>query len=308
MEQEGLSSDDVQDIIVALHAYVGLSQRLFDGDEKYFFSHQMFQECFTARYIISQMSLDEFLSFVANEAFADEKWSVIRRFICGLLVDMLRDCHVGDQVSTTDMQTRSTFLMESQLPLDIAEKRRIWTEALKSQLVRFEKMQFTDWSDDDDNRRYISLLCELNESSDMELFNMASQRFPTKLYLHALKLTSSEAAIFCDVLRKQQKELKLLDLDRCFSPGDVERLISAISEMPGKVKELSIGYNIIKDIPGPEFFTKIEEYLWMIGCFEDGRNANSSERQKIQLVLDQLHDSRLRVFLGGVILTPRKHC
>ncbi|CAK8687343.1 unnamed protein product [Clavelina lepadiformis] len=119
MEQEGLSSDDVQDIIVALHAYVGLSQRLFDGDEKYFFSHQMFQECFTARYIISQMSLDEFLSFVANEAFADEKWSVIRRFICGLLVDMLRDCHVGDQVSTTDMQTRSTFLMESQLPLGL---------------------------------------------------------------------------------------------------------------------------------------------------------------------------------------------
>ncbi|XP_076809429.1 NACHT, LRR and PYD domains-containing protein 12-like [Clavelina lepadiformis] len=116
MEEEGLSSDDVQDIIVALHAYVGFSQRVFDGDQKYFFSHQMFQECFTARYIISQMSLDEFMSFVANEAFADEKWSVVRRFICGLLVDMLRDCHVGDQVSTTDMQTRSTFLMESQLP------------------------------------------------------------------------------------------------------------------------------------------------------------------------------------------------
>ncbi|CAK8687609.1 unnamed protein product [Clavelina lepadiformis] len=53
------------------------------------------------------------------------------------------------------------------------------------------------------------------------------------------------------------------------------------------VKELDISYNIIKDIPGPEFFAKIEEYLRMTGCFEDGSfDANSSEKQKIQLALD----------------------
>ncbi|CAK8687354.1 unnamed protein product [Clavelina lepadiformis] len=308
MEEEGLSTDDVQDIIVALHAYSGLSQRVFDGDQKYFFSHQMFQECFTAWYFISQMSLAEFQIFVTNEAFADEKWSVIQRFICGLLIDMLRDCHGRGPVSSTNMQTRSTFSMKGLSPSDVAEKRRIWIKALKSQLVRFEKMQFTDWSLD--NSRYISLLCELNESSDMELFNMTSQRFPTEMSLYGLKLSSSEAAIFCDVLRKQQKELKKLDLMNCFSPGDVERLISAISEMPGKVKVLNIGGNIIKDIPGPEFFAKIEEDLFISGCYEDGRfSANSSERQKIQLVLDQLHGSRLEVYVGrGVILTPRNHC
>ncbi|XP_076808538.1 uncharacterized protein LOC143451706 [Clavelina lepadiformis] len=100
----------------------------------------------------------------------------------------------------------------------------------------------------------------------MELFNMASLRFPTRMSLYGFKLSSSEAAIFCDVLRKQQSELKELGLSRCFSPDDVERLISAISEMPGKVKGLGIGRNIIKDIPGPEFFVKIEEYLGM----EDG--------------------------------------
>ncbi|CAK8687348.1 unnamed protein product [Clavelina lepadiformis] len=205
------------------------------------------------------------------------------------------------------------------LAADVAEKRRIWIKALKSQLVRFEKMQ--DWSHDDDRRRYISLLCELNESSDMELFNMASLRFPTELHLSNLKLSSSEVAIFCDVLRKQQKKLKWLYLMNCFSPDDVERLISAISEMPGKVKVLFISGNIIKDIPGPEFFAKIEKYLCMIGCFEGGRilkederDANSSERQKIQLALDQLHDSRLRVHVGydddceDVILTPREYC
>ncbi|XP_076810888.1 uncharacterized protein LOC143453440 isoform X1 [Clavelina lepadiformis] len=308
MEEEGLSTDHVQDIIVALHAYSGLSQRVIDGDQKYFFSHQMFQECFTAWYFISQMSLAEFQIFVTNEAFADEKWSVIRRFICGLLIDMLRDCHGRGPVLSTNMQTRSTFSMEGLLPSDVAEKRRIWIEALKSQLVHFEKLQYRDWSDEDDPRRYISLLCELNESSDMELFNMASQRFPTEMSLYSLKLSSSEAAIFCDVLRKQQKELKLLHLRNCFSPDDVERLISAISEMPGKVKRLDIGFNIIKDIPGPEFFAKIEEYLRMIGCFEDERIANSSEKQEIQLVLDQLHGSRLHVHVGDAILTPREHC
>ncbi|XP_076808670.1 uncharacterized protein LOC143451813 [Clavelina lepadiformis] len=120
-------------------------------------------------------------------------------------------------------------------PSDIADKRRIWIEELKTQLERFEKMQFLEWYDDDNPRRYISLLCELNESSDMELFNMASLRFPKVVNLNGLKLSSSEAAIFCDVLRKQQKELKLLELMSCFSPDDVERLISAISEMPGKV-------------------------------------------------------------------------
>ncbi|XP_076809393.1 uncharacterized protein LOC143452342 [Clavelina lepadiformis] len=130
----------------------------------------------------------------------------------------------------------------------------------------------------------------------MTIFNKASLRFPRKLVLYPLKLSSSEAAIFCDVLRKQRNELEKLDLSDCFSPGDVERLILAISEMPGKVKVLDIRGNIIKDIPGPEFFVKIEERLYMVGCFV--RIPNSSEKQKIQLVLDQLHGSRLKIRVG----------
>ncbi|CAK8682491.1 unnamed protein product [Clavelina lepadiformis] len=148
----------------------------------------------------------------------------------------------------------------------------------------------------------------------MELFNMASLHFPKDLDLKDLKLSSSEAAIFCDVLRKQQNELEGLDLENCFSPGDVERLISAISEMPGKVKELDIRGNIMKDIPGPEFFATIEDRLKiMIDCFgyERKKIPNSSVREKIQLALDQLHDSRLRVCVvyddgGRVYLIPHK--
>ncbi|CAK8687272.1 unnamed protein product [Clavelina lepadiformis] len=411
----GLEPDQIQDIVVGIYAHFAAVSRVFDGHVKYYFAHQLYQEFFTAKFIVNELPMDAFKHLVSNKLFSDEKWSVIRRFVCGLLIDMMKDSSISnfaatghdqpelscfsslpfnrqdeqvkEQISLTQkpaeenisspehhssalLSTRSTEQqaeevessdssiskiatsgheqrdrscllsrcfcclnrqddqIEEQISLtqkpaeekisspehqssallspryteqqeymkassssDVAEKRRIWIEALKSQLVRFEKLQ--DWSRGDNNkRRYISLLCELNESSDMELFNMASLRFPTEMSLYPLKLSSSEAAIFCDVLRKQQKELKKLDLNYCFSPDDVERLISAISEMPGKVKVLNIYGNIIKDIPGPEFFAKIEEYLWMYGCFEDGRYlANSSEKQKIQLALDQLHDS-----------------
>ncbi|CAK8687496.1 unnamed protein product [Clavelina lepadiformis] len=294
----GLKPDEIQDIVVGIYAHFTATSRVFDGHVKYFFAHQLYQEFFTAKHMISNLSLIEFKGLVDNQLFSSEKWSVIRRFICGLLVDLMKafiDPSINQITATTYSQTEN-----------VAEKRRIWIEALKSQLVRFEKLQYGDWRKDNNIRRYISLLCELNESSDMELFNMASLRFPTEMSLFPLKLSSSEAAIFCDVLSKQQKELKKLHLSSCFSPGDVERLISAISEMPGKVKELYIGGNIIKDIPGPEFFVKIEEDLCMIGCFEDGRIvANSSEKQKIQLALDQLHGSELKVYFGDVTLHPR---
>ncbi|XP_076808466.1 uncharacterized protein LOC143451651 [Clavelina lepadiformis] len=432
-----LEPDEIQDIVVGIYAHFAEVCRVFDGHVKYYFAHQLYQEFFTAKFIVNELPMDKFKHLVSNELFSEEKWSVIRRFVCGLLIDMMKDSSISkiaatghdqpersclssppfnrqdeqveEQISLTqepaeenisspeyqsssllsprsteqqaeEMESsdssiskiatsgheqgdRSCLLsrcfcclnrqddqVEEQISLtqkpaeeeisspehqssallsprstelqaykkatsssDVAEKRRIWTEALKSQLVRFEKMQFTDWSHDD-QRRYISLLCELNESSDMELFNMASLRFPTEMILDLLKLSSSEVAIFCDVLRKQRNDLKKLGLNNCFFPGDVERLISAISEMPGKVKWLRIIGNKIKDIPGPEFFAKIEEDLWMVDCFEDGRFANSSEIQKIQLVLDQLHGSRLEVYVGwddegnDVYLTPRNHC
>ncbi|CAK8687567.1 unnamed protein product [Clavelina lepadiformis] len=335
----GLEPDQIQDIVVGIYAHFAAVSRVFDGHVKYYFAHQLYQEFFTAKFIVNELPMDKFKHLVSNELFSDEKWSVIRRFVCGLLLDMVKDSSISkiaatghdqperscltslpfnrqdeqveeqisltqkpaeDKISSPEPQTsallspRSTEQQayeKASSSSDVAEKRRIWIEALKSQLVHFEKLQYGDWRNDDDQRRYISLLCELNESSDMELLNMASLRFPTEMSLHGLKLSSSEVAIFCDVLRKQRKELKLLRLNECFSPGDVERLISAISEMPGKVKELYITGNTIKDIPGPEFFAKIEEDLDMDVCFEDGRDANSSEEQKIQLVLDQLHDS-----------------
>ncbi|CAK8682456.1 unnamed protein product [Clavelina lepadiformis] len=191
-------------------------------------------------------------------------------------------------------------------------KKKIRKEILKSQLVQFENLKYGDWKKHGNKRKYISLLCEISKRADIQLIKKAEDTFPRELNLNSLKLSSLEAAIFCDVLKKQQNNLEELYLINCFSPDDVERLISAISEMPGKVKELNIDGNIITDIPGTEFFAKIEKSLGMDNCFEykkteEGktRRANNSEKQKIQLVLDQLHGSKLEVrldLLGDVIL------
>ncbi|XP_076809374.1 uncharacterized protein LOC143452331 isoform X2 [Clavelina lepadiformis] len=332
----GLEPEQIQDIVVGIYAHFAAVSRVFDGHVKYYFAHQLYQEFFTAKFIVNELPLDTFKNLVSNELFFDEKWSVVRRFVCGLLIDMMKDSSISkiaatgheqrdgscmtslpfkrldEQISLTqelaEEKIPSPDHQSSALLSDIAEKRRIWIEALKSQLVRFEEMQYKDCSVEE-NRRYISLLCDLKESSNLAMFNMASLHFSRELDLSGLKLSSSEAAIFCDVLRKQQNELKLLNLMSCFSSGDVERLISAISEMPGRVKELDIVGNIIKDIPEPEFFAKIDERLYMAGCFENGRIfPNSSEKQEIQLALDQLHDSQLKVRVGDAILTSRKHC
>ncbi|XP_076810662.1 uncharacterized protein LOC143453275 [Clavelina lepadiformis] len=425
----GLEPDEIQDIVVGIYAHFAAVSRVFDGHVKYYFAHQLYQEFFTAKFIVNELPVNEFEHLVSNKLFSDEKWSVIRRFVCGLLIDMIKDSSISiiaatghdqqdrssmtsfpfnrqdekveerisltqepaeektqspDHQSSTLLSPRSTeqqaeemessdsniskiatsgheqqerscllsrcfcclnrqdVQVEEQISLtqepaeekisspehqssallsprsteqqeykkasfssDIPEKRRIWIEAVKSQLVQFEKLQY--WSLGDQSR-YISLLCELNESSNMAIINMASLRIPKELDLFGLKLSSSEVALFCDILRKQQNELKRLHLMSCFSPGDVERLISAISEMPGKVKVLNIRGNIIKDIPGPEFFAKIEVYLNMTHCFEDKRFPDSMEKQKIQLALDQLHGSRLEVQVDfSAKLTSRKN-
>ncbi|CAK8682483.1 unnamed protein product [Clavelina lepadiformis] len=265
----GLEPDQIQDIVVGIYAHFAAVSRVFDGHVKYYFAHQLYQEFFTAKFIVNELSMDKFKHLVSKELFSDEKWSVIRRFVCGLLIDMMKDSSISKIATTgydqperscltslffnrqnelveeqfsltqesaeeetqsleypssalhsrrsTQQQTeemessdssiskiaasgheqreRSCLLsrcfcclkrqddqVEEQISLthepaeekvsspehqssallsprsteqqeymkasslsDIAEKRRIWIEALKSQLVRFEKLQYGDW-------------------------------------------------------------------------------------------------------------------------------------------------------------------
>ncbi|CAK8687304.1 unnamed protein product [Clavelina lepadiformis] len=143
----GLEPDEIQDIVVGIYAHFTATSRVFDGHVKYFFAHQLYQEFFTAKHMISNLSFIEFKGLVDNQLFSSEKWSVIRRFVCGLLVDMMKDPSINQVTAADNSETESTrqkaheqsgnekVFPNDQFSPDVAEKRRIWIKALKSQLL-----------------------------------------------------------------------------------------------------------------------------------------------------------------------------
>ncbi|CAK8687276.1 unnamed protein product [Clavelina lepadiformis] len=90
-----LKPDEIQDIVVGIYAHFAAVSRVFDGHVKYYFAHQLYQEFFTAKFIVNELPMDKFKHLVSNELFSEEKWSVIRRFVCGLLIDMMKDSSIS---------------------------------------------------------------------------------------------------------------------------------------------------------------------------------------------------------------------
>ncbi|CAK8679183.1 unnamed protein product [Clavelina lepadiformis] len=146
---------------------------------------------------------------------------------------------------------------------------------------------------------------QIHQINDEQLTTNAAELFPEELRLFPIKLIKSQIDSFLFILTKVEKRIKWLRLFRCFSkPEDVGRLFEAIQAMPGKIGKLYISDNIIPKIPSKSFFNKIEDKLGMCKCFPDDdatnrkRDANQSEIDEIQRVLDQLDDSKLMVDLG----------
>ncbi|CAK8691827.1 unnamed protein product [Clavelina lepadiformis] len=120
--------------------------------------------------------------------------------------------------------------------VDPAEKRIILTEAFELQLARFSPLTYDEWNKDDKRRKYILRLFEISECADERLTQKAVELFPHELHLWQSPSNSFHTTLLCEVLRKQDKVIKRLDLEACFStPGDIKKIISAITEMPGKV-------------------------------------------------------------------------
>ncbi|XP_076808680.1 uncharacterized protein LOC143451820 [Clavelina lepadiformis] len=107
----GLEPDQIQDIVVGIYAHFAAVSRVFDGHVKYYFAHQLYQEFFTAKFIVNELPMDTFKNLVSNKLFFDEKWSVIRRFVCGLLIDMMKDFSIS-KIATSghDQRERSRLL------------------------------------------------------------------------------------------------------------------------------------------------------------------------------------------------------
>ena len=84
LKQENLKADDVQDLMPAFQDNLSLSNK------KHYFTHQTIQEYFAARYIMLLMPLEIYHTFLKEQLFTD-RWYVVRRYLCGLMVDINDD-------------------------------------------------------------------------------------------------------------------------------------------------------------------------------------------------------------------------
>ncbi|XP_076825828.1 uncharacterized protein LOC143471283 isoform X1 [Clavelina lepadiformis] len=173
------------------------------------------------------------------------------------------------------------------------------TEIIISKLKTYQYKSLFSWRDDE-KRELLRVYEQIHQISDEQLTTNAAKLFPEELNLFLIELTESQIDSLLFILTKVEKRIKWLLLMECFyKPEDVGRLFEAIQAMPGKIERLYIGGNIIPKIPSKSFFNKIEDGLNMRNCFPDGdatdgkRDANQSEIDEIQRVLDQLDDSVL---------------
>ena len=83
----GLDADTVQDLIILLHAAIGVTNKVFDGDTKFYFSHQTYQEYYTAVHIKLSLPFEDFQGFVRNKLYS-KHYSVVRRFLFGVMLDI----------------------------------------------------------------------------------------------------------------------------------------------------------------------------------------------------------------------------
>ncbi|CAK8680922.1 unnamed protein product [Clavelina lepadiformis] len=92
----GVDPTTIHDIVVQLHCHRSpINSRLLEGNTKFFFCHQTFQEHLTVSYVVYGMPVEEFQDFVETSLFEDH-WTVVRRFVCGLLFDLESKAVSGD--------------------------------------------------------------------------------------------------------------------------------------------------------------------------------------------------------------------
>ena len=85
LENEDLTMEDVQDLIIAVQGYQGYSSTIFDEDIDLYFSHKLLQEYFTAYHIVKKHLFSNYFDSLKGHFFSSQ-WKMVRKFVSGLLV------------------------------------------------------------------------------------------------------------------------------------------------------------------------------------------------------------------------------
>ena len=95
VSDEGLTAEEIQDLIVTVPGRKGMTFRVLDSHKLLYFCHQMIHEYYCAWHICNNLSNEDFGQFL-QETKEDDRFIVVRKFLCGLAYDI--DCDQGRSV------------------------------------------------------------------------------------------------------------------------------------------------------------------------------------------------------------------
>ncbi|XP_077970729.1 uncharacterized protein LOC120327806 isoform X2 [Styela clava] len=85
LKKFGIDPDSIQDLVIEVPGRTRTSHCLLEGTQQIYFSHQVIEENLAAMFV-SEMGVREFEEFV-NEFIHQDHWSVVRKFLCGILLN-----------------------------------------------------------------------------------------------------------------------------------------------------------------------------------------------------------------------------
>ena len=89
VEKEGLKENEINDLIIVIPGYEGMSFQVLDVEKTMFFSHQLFHEYYCAWHVCN-MTDDEFRIFLKQTALKIN-FDEVKRFLFGLVYDVNKD-------------------------------------------------------------------------------------------------------------------------------------------------------------------------------------------------------------------------
>ncbi|XP_076811566.1 protein NLRC5-like isoform X2 [Clavelina lepadiformis] len=269
LRDEGVDPTTIHDIVVQLHCHRRpISSRLLEGNTKFLFCHQTFQEHLTASYVVYGMPVEEFQAFVETSLF-EEHWTVVRRFVCGLLFDLESKAVSGDlqrkketlkkhliqQLAVNSeklMKHHKKELMEHHIFAfrgDLQMKKETLKKHLIQQLaVNLEKLMkhhkkeklmehhiFAFRGYEALTDKLLDLYACVGEGKDSSIATKAAEHFPTAIPL-SQPMNSNLVPGFCFVMKHVTKQLDVLGLSYCrLDANSFHEIASVIKEMkPGQ--------------------------------------------------------------------------
>ncbi|CAK8693121.1 unnamed protein product [Clavelina lepadiformis] len=272
-----LDADTVQDLIILLHAAMGVTNKVFDGDTKLYFSHQTYQEYYTAIHIKVSLPLEEFKVFVRSKLYT-EHYNVVRRFLFGVMLDISED--VNDEMS---------------------EKQRVIKESIIKKLEDFP-LKIPDSAE---ACKLLELWCDIKECNDEELMKKAAELFPPWLCLKENPLDANQVHCFCEIMKRVKKPLDKLIISHCKLNTTLHRLIIDAMMHLDSIGEFFISANkltgeAVADIC--RILPKVTKSFRMRACLvnENGaeRPIEKEEIHQIQRTLNAMDHWNLEVFAG----------